>query len=50
MSDENYQFQYYMYLLRKHFQKVLLGLFLLILIFTSIKTVGPEEEGRRAWP
>ncbi|WP_187262576.1 FtsH protease activity modulator HflK [Pontibacter beigongshangensis] len=45
MSDENYQFQYYMYLFRKHFQKVLLGLFLLVLIFTSIKTVGPEEEG-----
>ncbi|RDV16863.1 FtsH protease activity modulator HflK [Pontibacter diazotrophicus] len=34
-----------MFLLSKHYRKILLGLVLLIIIFTSIKTVGPEEEG-----
>lgn len=45
MSDPNYQLQYYQFLLKKHFNKVLLGVLLLILVFTSVKTVGPEEEG-----
>ncbi|MBD1395703.1 FtsH protease activity modulator HflK [Pontibacter sp. JH31] len=45
MAEPNYRLQYYMFLLSKHFRKVLLGLILLILIFTSVKTVGPEEEG-----
>ncbi|TXK46467.1 FtsH protease activity modulator HflK [Pontibacter qinzhouensis] len=45
MFEENYKFQYYLYLFQKHFRKVLLGLFLLILILTSVKTIGPEEEG-----
>ncbi|GAB3203520.1 membrane protease subunit HflK [Pontibacter aydingkolensis] len=45
MAEPNYQMQYYMYLLKKHFRKILLGLFVLILLLTSIKTVGPEEEG-----
>jgi membrane protease subunit HflK len=43
--DQNQQFSYYSFLLKKHLKKVLLVLFLLILAFTSIKTVGPEEEG-----
>jgi membrane protease subunit HflK len=34
-----------MFLLSKHFRKILIGLVVLILLFTSIKTVGPEEEG-----
>ncbi|WP_246000423.1 FtsH protease activity modulator HflK [Pontibacter diazotrophicus] len=46
MAEEpNYRLQYYMFLLSKHYRKILLGLVLLIIIFTSIKTVGPEEEG-----
>jgi modulator of FtsH protease HflK len=45
MAEPNYRLQYYMYLASKHFRKILLGLVLLILIFTSVKTVGPEEEG-----
>ncbi|EMR01194.1 FtsH protease activity modulator HflK [Cesiribacter andamanensis] len=45
MADPNYQLQYYQFLLKKHFNKVLLAILLLILVFTSVKTVGPEEEG-----
>jgi modulator of FtsH protease HflK len=45
MAEPNYRMQYYMFLLSKHFRKILLGLVLLIIIFTSVKTVGPEEEG-----
>ncbi|PKV76075.1 FtsH protease activity modulator HflK [Pontibacter ramchanderi] len=45
MAEPNYRMQYYMFLLSKHFRKILLGLFLLILLITSVKTVGPEEEG-----
>jgi modulator of FtsH protease HflK len=45
MSDPNYQLQYYQFLFKKHFNKILLALLLLILAFTAIKTVGPEEEG-----
>ncbi|MHC2991967.1 membrane protein [Pontibacter sp. HJ8] len=45
MAEPNYRLQHYMFLLSKHFRKILLGLVLLILLFTSIKTVGPEEEG-----
>ena len=46
MAEEpNYRLQYYMFLLGKHYRKILLGLVLLIIVFTSIKTVGPEEEG-----
>lgn len=45
MSDQNYQLQYYQFLLKKHIKKILLGILLLILVFTSVKTVGPEEEG-----
>jgi modulator of FtsH protease HflK len=44
-EEPNYQLQYYLYLLRKHLRKIFLGLVLLILIITSVKTVGPEEEG-----
>jgi modulator of FtsH protease HflK len=45
MEDENYQLQYYLFLLRKHLRKIVLGLLLLVLVLTSVKTVGPEEEG-----
>ncbi len=43
--DQNQQLSYFGFLLKKHLKKILLVLFLLILAFTSIKTVGPEEEG-----
>lgn len=45
MSNQEQQFEYYMYLVRKHLKKVLLVLLVLIMAFTAIKTVGPEEEG-----
>jgi membrane protease subunit HflK len=46
MAEEpNYRIEYYKFMLRKHFRKILLGLFVLLIIFTSIRTVGPEEEG-----
>lgn len=45
MAEPNYQFEYYKFLFRKHIRKILLGLVVLIILFTSIKTVGPEEEG-----
>lgn len=45
MTDQEQQFQYYLYLLKKHLKKIVIVLLLLILAFTSIKTVGPEEEG-----
>ncbi len=45
MTDQDLQFQYYKFLLKKHIKKILLGLLLLLLVFTAVKTVGPEEEG-----
>jgi modulator of FtsH protease HflK len=39
------QSNYYEFLIKKHWKKFLLGLFVLIIIFTSIRTVGPEKEG-----
>ena len=45
MDDENYRFQYYLYLFRKHLNKIVMGLLLLTLVLTAVKTVGPEEEG-----
>jgi modulator of FtsH protease HflK len=45
MAEPNYQMQYYLYLMKKHYRKILLALVVIIFLFTSIKTVGPEEEG-----
>lgn len=45
MDQYQQQFSYYQYLFKKHLKKVLLVLFLVILGFTAVKTVGPEEEG-----
>ncbi|MFN6946031.1 MAG: FtsH protease activity modulator HflK [Cytophagaceae bacterium] len=42
---EKEQILYWQYLAKKHYKKILLGIALLITAFTSIKTVGPEEEG-----
>lgn len=45
MTDQEMQFQYYKFLFKKHIKKILIGVFLLLLVLTSVKTVGPEEEG-----
>lgn len=45
MSNQEFPISYYLYLLKKHLKKIVLGVLLIILVFTSVKTVGPEEEG-----
>lgn len=45
MTEFDQQIAYIKYLLRKYGKKILIGLFFLVLVFTSVKTVGPEEEG-----
>ena len=45
MTDFDQQIAYYTYLFKKHGKKIGIGLFVLILALTSIRTVGPEEEG-----
>ncbi len=45
MNDLEQQIAYYTYLIKKHGKKVLLGVVLLVLVLTSVRTVGPEEEG-----
>jgi modulator of FtsH protease HflK len=45
MSRQNDPFQQYGYLLRKHLKKVVLAIAVLAIVLTSVKTVGPEEEG-----
>ena len=45
MSNQEQQLQYYLFLLKKHLKKIIIVVLLLILAFTSVKTVGPEEEG-----
>jgi modulator of FtsH protease HflK len=45
MTDINDQIKYYTYLYRKHGRRLLLGFAILLLLLTSIKTIGPEEEG-----
>ncbi|TVQ88363.1 MAG: FtsH protease activity modulator HflK [Bacteroidetes bacterium] len=45
MRTPEEQVQYYTDMIRKNLKKIILGLAALIIVFTSIKTVGPEEEG-----
>ncbi len=45
MNDFEQQLAYYTYLYKKYRKKILIGLFFLVLALTSIRTVGPEEEG-----
>ncbi|HEY8388281.1 MAG TPA: FtsH protease activity modulator HflK [Parasegetibacter sp.] len=45
MTEFDQQVAYYRYLLKKYGRKLLIGLILLITALTSIRTVGPEEEG-----
>lgn len=43
MEEKIYQINLYWF--RKHLRKIVIGFLLLIALFTSIRTVGPEEEG-----
>ncbi len=45
MTEYEQQLAYYNYLFKKYRKKIFIGLFLLILVLTSVRTVGPEEEG-----
>jgi modulator of FtsH protease HflK len=45
MSDVNDQIQHYNIVLRKHLKKIVIGVLLAAIALTSVKTVGPEEEG-----
>ena len=45
MPNQQPQLQYFLYLLKKNIKWIVITVLLLILAFTSIRTVGPEEEG-----
>ncbi len=45
MRTPEEQVQYYTDMLKKNIKKVVIVLVLLVIAFTSVKTVGPEEEG-----
>jgi modulator of FtsH protease HflK len=45
MTTQEEQIRYYTWLVRKNLRKVLIGLAALIILLTSVRTVGPEEEG-----
>lgn len=45
MRAKNYELGIGMAWLKRHLTKVIIGIVGLILIFTSVRTVGPEEEG-----
>lgn len=45
MSSQEQQIRYYLYLLKKHLKKIVLGIVVIVFLFTAVKTVGPEEEG-----
>ena len=45
MTDLELQMRYYFSLMKKHLNKIVVAVVVLLLLFTSVKTVGPEEEG-----
>lgn len=45
MRTPEEQVQYYTDMIKKNIKKILLVLVALVVVFTSVKTVGPEEEG-----
>lgn len=45
MNEQELQFRRMVEMIKKNFRKVLIGLLVLIALLTSIKTVGPEQEG-----
>lgn len=45
MFDRNFQFNFNAEWIKKHLAKIVIGAVVLILVFSSVRTVGPEEEG-----
>jgi modulator of FtsH protease HflK len=45
MNDQEIQIRYYLSLIKKHLKKIVLVIVVLWIVLTSVKTVGPEEEG-----
>jgi membrane protease subunit HflK len=45
MSEKNYEININPDWIKKYLGKIVVGLFLLIAIISSVRTVGPEEEG-----
>lgn len=45
MTEQELQFRRMVEMIKKNSRKVLIGLLVLIALLTSIKTVGPEQEG-----
>jgi modulator of FtsH protease HflK len=45
MNDQEIQIRYYFSLIKKHLKKIVLVIVVLWIAVTSVKTVGPEEEG-----
>jgi len=45
MNDQEIQFRRNMELLRKNIKQILIGAIVLIALVTSVKTIGPEQEG-----
>lgn len=45
MTEQEEQLRYYTMLVRKHLRKILIGIAVFVILVTSVRTVGPEEEG-----
>ena len=45
MSNKEFEININPDWIKKYLNKIIFGLLLLIMIFTSVKTIGPEEEG-----
>ncbi|MFO7977261.1 MAG: FtsH protease activity modulator HflK [Bacteroidales bacterium] len=45
MTNQDEQIRYYTWLIKKHIYKIVIALVVLIMLATSVRTVGPEEEG-----
>ncbi len=45
MTNQDEQIRYYTWLIKKHIYKIVIALVVLIMLATSLRTVGPEEEG-----
>lgn len=45
MANQKSPLNYYFFLFKKHYKKIFLAIAVLWLLITSVKTVGPEEEG-----
>ncbi|MFC3199978.1 FtsH protease activity modulator HflK [Parapedobacter deserti] len=45
MLNDNQKTNYYLYWIQKYRSRIILAVFALIIVLTSVRTVGPEEEG-----